>query len=265
MSSADEVTLVYAVNGANLNASATAGAERIIYSCEIVYYCYCSVRTGLLALHTANTAVRAIFACESALVVIGALYDNTGGVVNEVNDSVGTFAYADSAADALTGIYSCNTVFDRYSILGANLYTVAVAKAGEGTELVTAVSEVGVKAGFVSYVIVLSGNNVARAVTSYVSNPFNNVISFNTEYDSDLLCGRVTAGNAEISLICFAFGESLRIAVTARVAASSAVSAGETVADCNRGLVLFNTEEHRRKSEKHSAEECDSKQNKYRN
>lgn len=70
MRSADEVTFVDAVYGADLNARAATCAERVIDGREVILYGDSTVRTGLLTLHTADTAVGADFARYCALVVI---------------------------------------------------------------------------------------------------------------------------------------------------------------------------------------------------
>ena len=75
--SADEVPLVDAMHGANLSASAAAGAERVVYGSEVSVHGDCAVRTGLLTLHTADTAVGAILAHVSTLVVVRTLYHYT--------------------------------------------------------------------------------------------------------------------------------------------------------------------------------------------
>ena len=57
MSSANKVTLVDAVYGTSLGACAAAGTEIVINGREVVLYGDSTLRTGLLALHTADTAV----------------------------------------------------------------------------------------------------------------------------------------------------------------------------------------------------------------
>ena len=147
MRSADEVTFVDAVYGADLNARAATCAERVVDGREVILYCDSTVRTGLLTLHTSDTAVAAIFTGVSALIVVGALHYDACGVVHKVNNAVGALAHADSAADTLSGVYSCHTVLDGYSLSRADLYTIAVAEAGIGAELVAAVSEICSNAG----------------------------------------------------------------------------------------------------------------------
>ena len=75
MRSAQEIVQMQAVNGACLDACATARAKRIIDCGKVVYNLDCFVRADLFALHTADTAVSAIFTGYSALVVIRA-FDN---------------------------------------------------------------------------------------------------------------------------------------------------------------------------------------------
>ena len=70
MRSAYEVTLVYAMNRANRNARAAVCAKRVIDGCEVINNLYRTRRTGLFALHTADTAVFALLAGNRALFVI---------------------------------------------------------------------------------------------------------------------------------------------------------------------------------------------------
>ena len=244
MSSADEVALVDTMNGTSLNAGATACAKVVVDGREIILYGDSAVRTGLLTLHTADTAVGAILTGVNTLILVGALNNNAGGVIDEVDDTVGTLAYADAAADTLSGINLCYAIVDGDSALRTNYRAVAVAEAGEGTVLVTAVCHICGTAGLVALVVALSGSCVTGAVAGNVSNLFYNVLSINTEDSGDLLSGGVTAGNTEVGLVGSLFGQSLCIAVTARVSAGAAVGAGQTVTDSEGGLVLLNSEEY---------------------
>ena len=70
MSSADEVTLVDTVYGADLNARTAAGALVIVYRCEIVHYVYCIVGTGFLAFTAGDTSVCARLASYCTLFVV---------------------------------------------------------------------------------------------------------------------------------------------------------------------------------------------------
>ena len=244
MSAADEVALVDTVNGTNLCTSATAGTKIVVDSGEIVLDGDSTLGTGLLTLHTADTTIGAILTGESTLILVGALNNNAGGVIDEVDDTVGALAYADAAADTLSGINLCYTVIDGDSVLRTNHSAVAVAEAGEGAELVTAVCHICGTAGLVALVVALSGSCVTGAVAGNVSNLFYNVLSINTEDSGDLLSSGVTAGNTEVGLVGSLFGQSLCIAVTARVSAGAAVGAGQTVTDSEGGLVLLNSEEY---------------------
>ena len=244
MSSADEVALVDTMLGTYLYAGATAGAEVIVDGREIILYGDSATGTGLLTLHTADTAVGAILTGENTLILVGALNNNAGGVIDEVDDTVGALAYADAAADTLSGINLCYTVIDGDSVLRTNHSAVAVAEAGEGTELVTAVRHICGTAGLVSLVVALSGGSLTGAVAGNVSNLFYNVSSLNAEDSGDLLCGIVTAGDTEVGLVGSLFGQSLCVAVAARVSAGATVGAGQTVTDSEGGLVLLNSEEY---------------------
>ena len=244
VSSANEVAFVDAVDGANLYARAATGAEGVIDGSKVVLNGDSTLRTGLLTLHTTDTTVGAVLTGESALILVGALHNHAGGVVDKVDDTVGALAYADAAADTLSGINLCYTVIDGDSVLRTNHSAVAVAEAGEGTELVAAVRHICGTAGLVSLVVALSGGSLTGAVAGNVSNLFYNVSSLNAEDSGDLLCGIVTAGDTEVGLVGSLFGQSLCVAVAARVSAGATVGAGQTVTDSEGGLVLLNSEEH---------------------
>ena len=57
MRSADEITFVDTVYGADLDAGAAAGAERVVDGCKIILNGYCAVRASFLKLHTSDTTV----------------------------------------------------------------------------------------------------------------------------------------------------------------------------------------------------------------
>ena len=190
VSTADEVTLVDAMYGTSLGTCAAAGTEIVIDGCEVVLYGDSTLGTGLLALHTADTAVGAVLTGEGTLILVGALNNNAGGVIDKVDDTVGALTHADTTADTLAGVYTRYTVFNRDSILGTNARAVTVAKASIGTELIAAVRHICGKAGLVTLVVALSGCDVARAVAGNVCNLFYNVLSLNTE-DSMLNCNSI--------------------------------------------------------------------------
>ena len=126
--SADEVTLVDAMHRTNRYALATAGAEAVINGSKVVDNLDSAIGTSLLTLHTADTAVGAELSCHSALIVVGAFNYHTGGILDKVDNTVGTLSYADATADTLSGVNSCHTVLHGDSILGTSHSTVAVAE-----------------------------------------------------------------------------------------------------------------------------------------
>ena len=262
MRSANEVTLVDAMHGTNLDARAATGAQVVVDGCEVILYSDSTVGAGLLTLHTADTAVGAVLTGERALILVGAFHNNAGGVVDKVNDAVGALAHADAAADTLLGVNVCDTVLDRDSVLRANHSAVTVAKAGKGAEFIAAVCHVGGAAGLVTLVVVLSGCYVTGAVAGNVSNLFNNVLSGNAEDSRDLLSGTVTAGNAEIGLVGGLFRKSLSITVTSGISARAAVCTGQTVTDSQSGLILFHSEEYARYRKNNGADNTDAEKEK---
>ena len=69
MRSANKVSKVYALYGTYVVALAASGTLFVIDGGKVVYYLDCSLRTGFLALHTADTAVGAHLTNLSALIV----------------------------------------------------------------------------------------------------------------------------------------------------------------------------------------------------
>ena len=117
VSAADEVALVNTVYGTSLCTSATAGAKIVVDGGEIVLNSDSTLRTGLLTLHTTDTTVGAVLTGESTLILVGALNNHACGVVDKMDDTVGTLAYTDATTDTLAGVNVSYTVFNSDSIL----------------------------------------------------------------------------------------------------------------------------------------------------
>lgn len=264
MSSADKVALVDTVNGAGGNAGAAVGTERVIDDRKIVNDLDSAARAGLFALLTADTAVLALLAHDSAGLVVGALYYDTGRVNDKVDKMLGAGVYANATAYALLCVYVGDAVLEVDRILGAGNRTVAVAKTGGGTGLVAAVGKVCRNTVGLAAVIVLFVYRAAYAVTSDVRNLFNDVLSLNSEAGGDSLCGFVTAGNAEVACGS-ALGKCLGVAVASAVSAGAAVSTGKAVTHCKEGFVLLNAEINARYGKQHRTEKCRTDENKCRN
>ena len=263
MCSADEVTLVDAVHGTNRYALATAGAEAVIDGSEVVNNLDSAVGTGLLTLHTADTAVGAYLSCHSALIVVGALNYHTGGILDKMDNTVGALSYTDAAADTLSGVNSCYTVLHGDSILRTSHSAVAVAKTSKVTSLVTAVNHVSGKAGLLTLVLKLSFSGVAGAVAGNVCNLLNNVCRLNAENSGDLLSGSVATGHTEVGSRGGLVSESLGVAVASGEATSAAVCTGEALTDSHSGLILLHRKEYCGEGEKHCAEERNTEKKKY--
>ena len=245
MRSADEAALVDTVYGTNLNTSAAACAKRVVDGCKIVLDGDSAVGTGLLTLHTADTAILTVLAHVCALVVIGALNNNALGVVDKVDNAVRTVSHTDTAADTLLGVNTSNAVLDFDSVLRANDHTVAVAKTSVGAKTVATVCHISGKTGLVTVIAISLLNDIAGAVAGNVCNLLYNVGRLNSEDSRNFLSGTVTAGNTEVGRGRSTVSESLGVAVTARVATSTAVCTGKAVTDSNRPLVLLHCEENR--------------------
>ena len=244
MSSADKVAIVYTVSRGKLGTIAARGTKIIIDSCEIVNYRYSTGRTVLLTLAASDTSVKTYLAYVSALLVVRAFYDDTGGVSYHLYDSVRTGTSTHSASDTLDRINLGNTALvNADSLCGADAHTVAVAKTSKGASAVTREAHVCRAAGRGAVVIVLSLFLGAVAVTSNVSNHFNNVLRLDTKHCRNLSCGSVTAGDTEVGLIRLAVAKRLGIAVASGVSASTAVCTGEALTHrCDLFIFLYTEE-----------------------
>ena len=127
---AHEAILMDRVYGTCLCTFATAGALIVVDNCEVLIHGDRTVRAGLYALHTADTAVLADLACNCALIVVRAGNSDLCCSVDDLDDAVGAGLCTFAASDTAFGDDLCNSVFDNYRILGADSGTVAVAEAG---------------------------------------------------------------------------------------------------------------------------------------
>ena len=135
MSATDEVSEVNTFHRAYVVTGSAAGTLRVIYSSKIVFNLNCTLGTALFTLSAGDTAVEANLSYLSTLVVTRALNDNARGVVNKMDNVIGTSLGTKTAAYALSGVNLGNSLFriDANRISGANLYTVAISKASKGT------------------------------------------------------------------------------------------------------------------------------------
>ena len=143
MSAADKVALVNTVNGANADTSAAICADRIIYNGKVVLYLYSTDRAGFFAFHTSDTAVCAYLAGNCALIVIGAFNHYASGIFDKRDNALWALAYADSAADAFSGVYNGNAVFNLYCILRTNRGAITVSKTSVRAGLVAFIGKMG--------------------------------------------------------------------------------------------------------------------------
>ena len=232
-----------AVNGADSGTLAAAGALVVVDNGKVVNNLYCAVGTGLLALAAGNTAVLAALANSRALIVIRALYNDALCIFDKMDNVVGALACTHTATDTLGGIDLGNAVINGDGILGADSHAVAVAEAGVSTELITRVAEVGNATALDTVVDVSALGSLTVAVAGNVCNLLYYVLCLNAENRCDILRALVSAGNAKVNGIGLALCKSLCIRVASRVAASTAVSAGEGVTDGEEGLVLLDAKE----------------------
>ena len=261
MSSADEILQMNTLHGTNIVTSSAARTLIIINCGEIILYLDCSLGTGLLTLHTADASIGTGLTGNSTLVVAGALNDNSGGIVNDVDNVVGTGLGTEAAADTFLGIDFSDALLgiDGNGISGTNRHTVTVAEAGIGAKTVARIIEVCRHAGLDTVVSKLSVLGLAGSVAGYVSNLLNNVASSKAHNLTDLLGNTVTTGSTEARVVGLALGESSCIAVTAGEAAGTAVCAGKTITNCRRTLVNGNCKEGCGKSKDYCTYQSDNR------
>ena len=102
MRAADEVSFVYAADGASVLAGSAARAFIVIYSCEVVYDLYCPGGADLLAFAAGDASVCAIFADVCALLMAITLDDDSRRVLYYMDNAVRAFLCAKAAAYALS-------------------------------------------------------------------------------------------------------------------------------------------------------------------
>ena len=202
MCAANKVTLVDTLNGTHGATNAAARTLVVIDNGKVVDNLYSTLGTGFLTIAACDTAVLTELAHVCALLVAVTLYNDTGGILDEVNDTVGTRTNAYSAADTLARVYLCySTLVYANRITRTNPHTVAVAKAGKGAEAVTRVAHICIFTGQRTVILVLLFLRCARTVAGNVCDHLNDVRRLKTEYFGDFLTCSVSAGNTEVSLI----------------------------------------------------------------
>ena len=177
----------------------------IINASKVVFNLDCTLGTIFLTFHTSYTAVGANLAHLGAFVVAGAFNNNAGGVVDKVDNMIGTGFGAKSAADTFSGVDFGNSLFlaDGYGITGTYIYAIAVAEAGEGTVAVTRKGHICRYAGFNSVINVLSFRGKTGAVAGYVGNLLYNVTCCKTHNFTDTAGDTVAAGDTKAGVIGF--------------------------------------------------------------
>ena len=259
MCSADEVALVDTVNGTSRCTRTASGTLIVIDNGEVVDHLDSTHRTGLLALAAGDTAVLTALADSGTLIVVRALYYDALGILDKVDDTVGALSCAHTAADALSGIYPCNTIVDGDRILRTNAHAIAVAEAGEGAKLVSGVVKVCNTTALNTVVYESALGSRTVTVAGNVRNLLNNVSRLDTEDSRDVHRALVAAGNAEVSLIALAVCKRLCISVASGISASTAVSSGKAVTDSEEGLVLLDREEDVCNGKDHGTKNTDAR------
>ena len=254
------------MDGTSVNAETAARALGVVEDGEVVVHCNCAVRAGARTFLTADTAVGAHLAGESALIVVGATDSDDNAVFLHLDSSVRTVLSAKSATGTEARNDLCNAVVYDDGIVGTSRSAVTKTNACIGTYVFAFPMLCCLAAGLKScakVLFVLLGS-FAGTMAADVSKLLNCYACFNAENACDSLRGRVAAGNAEVGLADLAFGECAGIAVASAVAASTAVSSGERITDSEEFFVFLNTEKDVRNGKYDRANSRDSETDKNR-
>ncbi len=254
------------VDRASVYAKTAACALRMVENGEVVIHCDRTVGAGAGALLTADTAVCTHLAGKSPLVVVRASDSDDSSVFHHLDGIVRTVLGAESAARAEARNDLRNAVRNDDRVVGTSRGTVAKTDAGKGTYVfafpMLCSFFTGLKAVAEMFFVLLC--SLAGTVASDISEELDSLAGFNTEDGCDLLRGGITAGNTEVGLGDLTLGECAGVAVTAAVAAGTAVCAGKSIADSKEFFVLLDSEEHVRDGKYDRADSGDRKTDKDR-
>lgn len=236
---------------------AAAGTFFVVDSCDVVLDGNSIVGTVLFALFTADAGVFAGFLGCRTLIVGAAHYGNYSVTGMEGDYILGTSLNAHSAADAVLGVDVSNTAFDADGIGGAGREAVAAANASVNAGVMAAVNLGYRLAGGNTVVYGFSRGSGAGAVTLYKSHLRLFGFNFNAEKLRKLFRHGNRPGDTEIRCR-FTESHGFRVAVTAGIAAGTAVSAGQTFTNLCGFLLLLNSEEMRSQNKQNGTDKSDA-------
>ena len=179
-----------------------------------------------------------------------------------MNYAVRALLNAHTASNTLSRIDSCNAlIVYADGIARANLYAVAVAKAGEGAEIITLVVHISRLTCFGAVVIILLFLGTTESVAGNVCNLLDNVVCCDAHYCGYFSCRSVAAGDTKIRFIGLSLRECLSIRIAAGKAAGAAVCTGKNVSYSIGALILLHAEENRCNRQKKRAKNTGRKKN----
>ena len=149
-----------------------------------------------------------------------------------------------TAADTFSGVDTCYSAVNGYSILWADLYAITVAKTRPATALIAVECQIYSRTALGTLIIVLFLGSAASSVAGNVSYLFYNVFGSDTENICNGERYVISAGDAKVGYLCSSLAESLSVAVASAVSASTAVGAGQTVTDLSDLFIFLNSKEY---------------------
>lgn len=250
---------------ADIDTVTASDARVIIHDCQIVDDLDGVGRTFALTLHTTDTAEIANFHDLAALILVRTSRFDTLGSRQKLDYALRTGVCTGAAANALGTVDLSDSVYDVNGVEFTDARTVAEADARKGACLIALAAEKHGSAAILRPGVIESHFGMSLTPgTGYESDPAFLFAAGNPHDFSDFGSCFSAAGNALVRrrLAC---GYRSRIAVTARITASAAVCACETLPDCGLLGIDFHMEYFRgdgKQSPEHSSHYSENKDGK---
>ena len=236
---AAEVTLHDAFCRADLRAVTAVCAFVVVDVRKVIFDGDSADRTFLFALFAGDAAVRAGFSGDGAFFRVGAGNKHFFHIRHDADELIRADRRAHSAADAKTGVDMRDAVFKTNRVIRADRGAVAETHAAEAAFACSAEKELCRLAAFYALIVHFVSGNFTVASALDDGDLFNNVLKCDAQKLRKLLCDAVGAGNAEIGFDAFSVDEGVGIAVTACIAAGSAVSTRQAFTDNWKTFILL--------------------------
>jgi len=214
-----------------------------------------------LTFHAAYAAVFTLFANNGALFMVGTGNNCLSSFRNKRDKAVGALFYTEATGDTCPWVNVRETVFNADSVSGADLCTVAAAKAAGTAGALAAEEHFCAGAGADSVILGLFTVVETVAAAMYKSDHGFNLFGFYADYSGHFFGDFFAAGAAKIGG-GGTIGNSFGVSVTAGKAACAAVSPGKAVTDSGFFLVDLYAHDGGSKNEKKRSHKANAGHNK---